>query len=66
MLQAVRKDIPWWVPLCASQMVRAGTVAVIQERGKLHNSVVKCVWQRSTLSSASLLLDLLEQDAEIT
>ena len=31
-LKAVRKHTPCLVPLCASQLVRDGTVAMIQER----------------------------------
>ena len=50
-LKAVRKHAPCLVPLCASQFVRNGTIAVIQERGEngrkaeLHYSVAKGVWQ---------------------
>ena len=46
-LKAVRKHIPCLAPLCASQFVRNGTHAVIQERGEkgnkceLHNSAAK-------------------------
>ena len=63
-LKAVRKHLP----LCASQFVRDGTVAVIQERGEngkrceLHYSVAKGVWQGSTLSSATFCLTFWEQD----
>ena len=48
-LKAVRTHIPCLAPLCASQFVRGGTVAVIRERGEngkkceLHNSAAKCV-----------------------
>ena len=57
-LKAVRKHIPCLAPLCASQFVRDGTIAVIQERdgggkkNELRYSVAKGVWQGSTLSSA--------------
>ena len=46
-LKAVRKHAPCLAPLCASQFVRNGTIAVIQERGEngrkaeLHYSVAK-------------------------
>ena len=59
-LRAIRKHIPCLVPLCASQSVRDGTIAVVQERdgcgrkNELHYSVAKGVWQGSTLSSATL------------
>ena len=63
-LKAVRKHIPCLAPLCASQFVRDGTVAVTQERdenGKheLHYSVAKGAWR------CGLLPGLLEQDAGI-
>ena len=53
---------PCLAPLCASQFVKDGTVAVIQERdgnakkSELHFSVAKNVWQGSTLSSATFCL----------
>ena len=55
--------IPCLTLVGASQFVKDGTVAVIQERdgnGKksaLHNSVAKGVWQGSTLSSMQELLE---------
>ena len=58
-LKAVRKHIPCFAPLCASQFVRYGTVAVLQERdgsgekSELHDSA----------EQRNLLLDILEQDA---
>ena len=61
-LKEVTKHIPCLAPLCAPQFVRDGTVAVIQERGENerkcepHCSVVKGVWQGSTLSSATFCL----------
>ena len=61
-LKAVRKHIPCLALLCASQFVRDGTFAAIQERGgngkmsELHSSVGKGVWQGSTLSSATFCL----------
>ena len=63
-LKAVRKLIPCLAPLCASQFVRDGTVAVIQERGEngkkceLHNSVAKDVCHTE---QRDILLDFLEQ-----
>ena len=70
-LKAVRKHIPCLAPLCASQFVRDGTVAVIQERGgngkkcELHNSVAKGVWQWSTLSSATFFLTFWNKMTEV-
>ena len=61
-LQAVREHAPCLAPLCASQFVRNGTIAVIQERvengrtAELHYSVGTGVWQGSTLSSATFCL----------
>ena len=70
-LKAVRKHIPCLAPLCASQFVRDGTVAVIQERGEngrkceLHCSVTKGVWQGSTLSSATFCLTFWSKMSEV-
>ena len=56
-LKAVRKHILCLAPLCASQFVRDGTVAVLQERGEngrkceQHYSLAKGAWQGSTLGS---------------
>ena len=61
-MRAVREHAPCLAPLCATQFVRNGTIAVIQERGEngrsteLHYSVAKGVWQGSTLSSAAFCL----------
>ena len=61
-LEAVRKHVPGLAPLCASQFVKDGTDAVMQERGdtgrmcELHYSVAMGVWQGSTLSSATFCL----------
>ena len=71
-LKAVWKHIPCLAPLCASQFVRDGTVAVIQERGEngkkceLHYSVAKGVWQGSTLSSATFCLTFWSKMSEVT
>ena len=71
MLKAVRKHIPCFFPLCASQFVRHGTAAVIQERdgngnkSELHYSVVKGVWQGSTLSSATFCWTLWSKMPEL-
>ena len=54
-----RKHDPSLAPLCASQFWRRGNVAVIQERdGSGKNGVAKgvCVWQGSTLSTATFCL----------
>ena len=70
-LKAVRKHIPCLVPLCASQFVRDGTVAVIQERGEngkkceLHYSVAKGVSRGSTLSSATFCLTFWSKMSEV-
>ena len=51
-LKAVRKHIPCLAPMCASQFVRHGTIAVMQERdgngkkSELHVSVAKGVEAR--------------------
>ena len=70
-LKAVRKHILCLAPLCASQFVRDGTVAVMQERGEngkkceLHNSVAKGVWQGSTMSSATFCLTFWSKMSEV-
>ena len=70
-LQAVREHVPCLAPLCASQFVRNGTIAVIQERGEngrsteLHYSVAKGVWQGSTLSSAAFCLTFWSKMKEV-
>ena len=70
-LKAVRKHIPCLAPLCASQFVRDGTVAVIQERGEngkkceLHYIAAKGVWQGSTLSSATFCLTFWSKMTEV-
>ena len=70
-LKAVRKHIPCLAPLCASQFVRDGTVAVKQERGEngkkceLHYSAAKGVWQGSTLSSATFCLTFWSKMSEV-
>ena len=70
-LQAVRKHAPCLAPLCASQFVRNGTIAVIQERGEngrkaeMHYSVAKGVWQGSTLSSAAFCLTFWSKMTEV-
>ena len=70
-LKAVRKHIPCLAPLCASQFVRDGTVAVLQERGEngkkcdLHCSVAKGVWQASTFSSATFCLTFWSKMSEV-
>ena len=70
-LKAVRKHIPCLAQLCASQFVRDGTVAVLQERGEngrkceLHYGVVKGVWQGSTLSSAAFCLTFWSKMADV-
>ena len=70
-LKAVKKHAPCLAPLCASQFVRNGTIAVIQERGEngkkaeLHYSVAKGVWQGSTLSSAAFCLTFWSKMTEI-
>ena len=70
-LKAVRKHAPCLAPLCASQFVRNGTIAVIQERGEngrkaeLHDSVAKGVWQGSTLSSAAFCLTFWSKMTEV-
>ena len=62
LLKAVRKHIPCLVPLCASQFVRDGTVAVIQERGENGRKcelALQCsegCLAGSTLSSATFCL----------
>ena len=71
-LNAVRKHIPCLAPLCASQFVRDGTVAVIQERdgngkkSELHCSVAKGVWQGNTLGSATFCLTFWNKMQELT
>ena len=70
-LQAVRKHAPCLAPLCATQFVRNGTIAVIQERcesgraAELHYSVGKGVWQGSTLSSATFCLTFWSKMKEV-
>ena len=70
-MKAVKKHAPCLAPMCASQFVRNGTIAVIQERGEngrkaeLHYSVAKGVWQGSTLSSAALCLTFWSKMTEI-
>ena len=59
------------VPPCASQFVRVGSVAVIQERdgsgekSDLHHSVEKGVWQVSTLGSATFCVTLWSKMQEL-
>ena len=58
-LKAARKHFPSPAPLCASQFVRDGVVAVIHKRdesgkkSELQYRVATGVLQRSTLSSAT-------------
>ena len=67
-LKAVRKHIPCLAPLCASQCVRDGTVAVIQERGEnvkkreLHYCGSEGRVAREHTEQRDILFDLLEQD----
>ena len=71
-LQAMREHAPCLAPLCASQFVRNGTIAVIQERcengrsTELHYSVAKGVWQGSTLSSAAFCLTFWSKMKEVS
>ena len=60
-LEAVRMHISGLPPLCASQCVRDGTIAMQERDGhgkktQFHDSCAMGVWQRSTLSSASFSL----------
>ena len=60
-LEAVRMHIPGLAPLCASQCVRDGTIAMQERDGhgkktQFHDSCAMGVWQGSTLSSASFSL----------
>ena len=70
-LNAVRKHILGLAPLCFSQFVKDGTVAVTQERDgngrkcSHHNSVAMGVWQGSTLSSATFCVTLWSKMREL-
>ena len=66
-LEAVRKHIPCLAPLCASQFVRDGTVAVIQERREWEEAraTLQCsegCLAREHAEQRDILPDLLEQD----
>ena len=58
-INSLRKYTPGLAPLCASQIVKDGTVALTQERDgngrrcELHYGVAVRVWQGSTVSSAT-------------
>ena len=65
-LQAVRKHAPCLAPLCASQFVRNGTIAVIQERGengKISRTALQCgegCMARKHAEQCNVLPDILE------